>query len=424
MVSPFGASLQKGVLLSGNGWRGSAKERMMMNRTIVLLLSVALLLSVTLAARAESPRVRKAPPFPVIVVAPEAEGAVQERYEVLRGDFHIHTIRSDGKLTPQDRVRESWEFGFDVIAITDHRNFVAYEEALPVAEDLGMILIRGMETGLHQMEHLVALGFGPDYVPRDEHSWDTDTDSARVYYREQWPKLTGDGAFVLYAHPHVGHNAQGVWVAETGKPLEQPLQHKLRQPLQWALGEGLLHGIEIRNHMVQSGWGVVQDRGTRWYPMALDWAVEHGLTVFANSDVHGWRKDSGAPDEEESATLVLVRERSRQGVMEALRAGRTVGHFAGMLAAPPAAAKLLVQGLTDVVYRRGEEGSGQVRIENRGPVPLTARLDAADVEPVQVGAYQAVLVDLPTAPDELGIEWTNVLVRSDACLVTRHAPNP
>jgi hypothetical protein len=110
--------------------------------------------------------------------------------------------------------------------------------------------------------------------------------------------------------------------------------------------------------------------------------------------------------------------------MEALRAGRTVGHFAGMLAAPAAAAELLVRGLTEVSYRRGEGESSRVRIENRGPVPLTVQLQGQDLPPVRIGAYQAVLLDLATTPDKLAIEWMNVVVRSDASLVTQHAPLP
>ncbi len=393
-----------------------------MNRITTSLLAMVCSLLVTFVVRAEEASVRHAPPFPEIVVAPKVEGQPPERYEVLRGDFHIHTIRSDGKLTPEERVLESWEFGFDVIAITDHRNFVAHDEAQPVADRLGMILIRGMETGLHRMEHMVALGFASDYTPRDEHSWDTELDGPRVHYREQWPKLIDAGALMFLAHPHVGTDPEGQWMAETGKPLETPWQHALREPIKWGLDQQLLHGIEIRNHLVRAGWGVVRDRGTMWYPMALDWAVEHGLTVFANSDVHGWRKDSGAPDEDESATLVLVRERTPEGVMEALRAGRTVGHFAGMLAAPQAAAQMLVEGLTRVTYRCGGDGPTLVRIENRGPVPLTARLVSHELQPVEIGAYQSVLLELEATPDELQIEWVNVLVRSDASLVTRHAP--
>jgi hypothetical protein len=95
-----------------------------------------------------------------------------------------------------------------------------------------------------------------------------------------------------------------------------------------------------------------------------------------------------------------------------------------MLAAPAAVAELLVRGMTEVSYRRGEGESSRVRIENRGPVPLTVQLQGHGLEPVQIGAYQSALLDLATAPDKLAIEWVNVVVRSDASLVTQHAPLP
>jgi hypothetical protein len=375
-------------------------------------------------ASAPAPLVRTAPAFPDIVAAPDRAGATPQRYSVLRGDFHIHTPHSDGELTPRERVEEAWEYGYDVLAITDHRNFTAYAEALPVAEEFGLILIRGMETGLHGMEHLVALDFAADYVPRDPHSWADTEGESRVYYREQWRRLTDAGGFVLYAHPHVGLNGAGAWVAETGEPLDPPLRHRLREPIRWALAEGLLHGIEVRNHATDRGWGIVRDRGTLWYPMALDWADEYGLTVFANSDVHKSRAEDGNAHEPQSATLLLVRERSPEGVMEALRAGRTVAHFAGLLCGRKDTVATLVQGLTRVDLGSGPDGAGRVRIENLGPVALTAEFRGADLKPVTVDAHQTALVELAGAPEELSITWTNALIRSTDSLVTVHRRAP
>lgn len=386
----------------------------------ITLLSVAwFVLSVPCVAVAadEAPLVRTAPSFPEILIG-------SQRYSVLRGDFHIHTPHSDGKLTPAERVREAWEYGYDVIAITDHRNFKAYAEALPVAEEFGLILLRGMETGLHEMEHLVALDFAADYVPRNPHSWAAAEGESRVYYREQWRKLIGAGGFVLYAHPHIGHNGAGDWVAETGEPLEPPLRHKLREPIRWALAQGLLHGIEVRNHATDRGWGTVRDRGTLWYPMALDWADEYGLTVFANSDVHQARADDGNAHEPQSATLLFVPERSPRGVMESLRAGRTVAHFAGMLCGRKEMVGTLVRGLTQVDFHRGPNDGGRVRIENLGPVALTAEFRGLDLKPVTVDAHQTAWMELVAAPDELSITWTNVLIRSAESLVTVHRPVP
>lgn len=41
-------------------------------------------------------------------------------YNLLKCDFHIHTIFSDGIVWPTLRVQEAWEEGLDAIAITDH----------------------------------------------------------------------------------------------------------------------------------------------------------------------------------------------------------------------------------------------------------------------------------------------------------------
>ena len=49
------------------------------------------------------------------IVVPDVDG-----YKTLKGEFHIHTIFSDGSVWPETRVREAiWE-GLDVLSITDH----------------------------------------------------------------------------------------------------------------------------------------------------------------------------------------------------------------------------------------------------------------------------------------------------------------
>ncbi|MCE1168129.1 MAG: PHP domain-containing protein, partial [Sphingobacteriia bacterium] len=41
----------------------------------------------------------------------------------LTGDFHSHTIFSDGEVWPTLRILEAWQEGLDVIAITDHLEY-------------------------------------------------------------------------------------------------------------------------------------------------------------------------------------------------------------------------------------------------------------------------------------------------------------
>ena len=51
-------------------------------------------------------------------------------YQVLKGDFHLHTDYSDGCVWPDYRVREAWYNGLDVIAITDHIEVLSHDEEL------------------------------------------------------------------------------------------------------------------------------------------------------------------------------------------------------------------------------------------------------------------------------------------------------
>lgn len=370
-----------------------------------------------------APVLRSAEPFPAI----PGDGAPAGGFVVLRGDFHMHTTHSDGKLAPRDRVREAWEHGFDVIAITDHRNFAATDEAQAAGEELGIIVLRGMETGLSQdrsgdREHLVAVDLSAGHQPRDSHSWADAPDLGRAYYREAWRQLVDDGAFVLYAHPNVGFDGEGSSIAEQGQPLDPPLRHALREPLQWALANGCLHGIEVCNYAITRGWGAVEDRGVRWFPVALDWANEYKLTVFANSDAHQAR-DHYTHVTAPAATLLLARERSRDGVMEALRAGRTVAAFGGLLAGRREMVATLVNGLAQVTYQGPAGGPARLELRNAGPLPLVAKPEGVS-EAITLGPWQTALLTIPQPSATLRVEWTNALVSSTAGLATSHPLQP
>ncbi len=340
------------------------------------------------------PMVRQEAPFPTIFGPPTTANATEPtRYEVLRGDFHMHTPHSDGVLSPADRVLEAWQYGYDVIAITDHGSFAAYDEALATAKALDILLIRGMETGLSGKEHLVALDFAASYQPRNPHQWAEARGQSQVFYQDEWRSLAAAGGYVLYAHPHVG----------------------LREPMLWGIGQGLLQGIEVKNDVVGSDWNTVESLGTYWYPFALDWAVEHHLTIFADSDVHGARDQT-----EQATTLVLVKERSREGVMEALRVGRTLASFNHMLCAHQWVLELLMANLVDLSLKETPDGKTFLCLQNRGPVPLAAQLAGMPVEPLTLGAYQKVLVGLRRKPETVTVIWKNLYTRSTENLMTTH----
>ena len=53
-----------------------------------------------------------------------------------KGDLHLHSIRSDGKDTPQHVAAACRRIGFDFMAITDHRRFEPSLEAIAAYADV------------------------------------------------------------------------------------------------------------------------------------------------------------------------------------------------------------------------------------------------------------------------------------------------
>ncbi|MDG5766100.1 PHP domain-containing protein [Balneolales bacterium ANBcel1] len=84
-----------------------------------------------------------------------------------RADLHIHTIRSDGKLTPAQIVAQAVERKLDVIAITDHDTDSGVKEARQAAREEELCVVRGAEvsTLFEDSEcHLLAYAFEDESV--------------------------------------------------------------------------------------------------------------------------------------------------------------------------------------------------------------------------------------------------------------------
>lgn len=80
-----------------------------------------------------------------------------------RADLHTHTTASDGRLAPPDLVRKAHAHGLAALSITDHDTVEAYGEAQPVADDLGIELVPGVELSANVDGHDVhLLGYGFD----------------------------------------------------------------------------------------------------------------------------------------------------------------------------------------------------------------------------------------------------------------------
>ena len=59
------------------------------------------------------------------IIIPKVNGL-----NVYKSDLHLHTIYSDGDVTPEMRVIEAWQDGLDIIAITDHMEYRRIEREM------------------------------------------------------------------------------------------------------------------------------------------------------------------------------------------------------------------------------------------------------------------------------------------------------
>jgi hypothetical protein len=335
--------------------------------------------------------------------------------EVLVGDFHTHTTHSDGKLSSRERLLEAYLEGYDTIALTDHGTAAAYAEAKDLAKALGVVLIRGLESGINGEEHLVLLGIPEDYVPNNEHNWartpEQAAETGRPFYQDRLREAASAGGLVIYPHP----------------------DHGWSEAMEWGRQQGIIVGCEVLNSATDEGWGTVMHQGRPCYPFALDWIADKGLACMANSDTHA--PSTGEPPR--ARTILLVNERTAAGVLDAIRAGRTLAWF------PPGAPRwdspemlwarsdmmtAYVDGVVRVEPRELDAGAplSGTCLRNLGAVPLVAKVRVGDAAPVALTLEpnREHLLHTPAANGELTIEWPNLWVRSDKSWQTAYVLAP
>ncbi len=62
----------------------------------------------------------------------------------LKGNFHTHTTRSDGSLSPQEVIAQYHKLGYDFLSFSDH-DVIATQEIYNELDNMGMVLIPGVE---------------------------------------------------------------------------------------------------------------------------------------------------------------------------------------------------------------------------------------------------------------------------------------
>ena len=260
------------------------------------------------------------------IILPQVKG-----FNCYKGDFHIHTSYSDGRVNPAGRVVEAWLDGLDVIAITDHfegrkgeqrfmkviapyfegkeplkyqsaskakrvkADFDAiHQEAVEQLEKSGypMLLVKGCEMarGAQTHGHFNAL-----FLQNFNNLYDADLEVALSRVKEQ-------GGIVIHNHPAYRRETtdKSEWQEEVYK-------------------EKLIDGVEIVN-------------GTNFYPKMIRRCVEENLIMISATDAHrptsGQFKDYGFF---RTMTIILAKNQSEKAIKDALLKRRTIAYSGGEL---------------------------------------------------------------------------------------------
>ena len=283
------------------------------------------------------------------IVIPDVPG-----YKGLKCDFHVHTVFSDGWVWPAVRVQEAANEGLDAIAITEHVEHrpwshlvkgdhnKAYDVAVGLERDEqflmpdeNVLVIRGAEVSRDMPPgHWNAI-FTLDNNPLDTPSYTDAFDEARR-----------QGAFLFWSHP-------GWFGQAPNETVWYPEHERL-----WK--KGYMMGIEVFNPF------------DGYYEEAFRWALDKNLTILCNTDTH-WPMDNHydyEAGEHRPVTLVLAKEKSEEGIREALLARRTAAFGEDLVIGREEVLRPLFEAILTVDYVFWEGGKAFIVLKNNSSLPV------------------------------------------------------
>jgi len=319
-------------------------------------------------------------------------------YKTLKCDFHIHTVFSNGLVWPTVRVQEAWMEGLDGIAFTDHLEYhtfdkdIVYDDnrateiAQPIAVQYNMVLIRGTEiTRSKPLGHFNAI-------------FTSDNNAIRVPDSLKAIAIANQqGAFVTWNHPGEGN---GKWTE---------VQDKL-------FNLGQFKGIEVANH-------------NTYFPEAQKWCVDKNLTMMGTSDIHNpitFDYDF-SKGEHRTMTLVFAKEKTSEGIKEALLNQRTAVYWKNILIGKEEFLSAIfkesvMQPTATLFFKKNKRNKAFIFFKNNSDIPfeLTLKNDCKEMDiPSKVilkGNMTAIAIEYNSSESgektiTIPYEITNLLVQ-------------
>ena len=240
----------------------------------------------------------------------------------LKGDFHSHSVRSDGRSDPAAGAGHYREQGYDFFALTDHNRFYPGEEIDEVYEDVdtGLLRIRGEEVhSPGSVIHIVHVGGRESVAARyvhDRERYDAEIeeyikrvpDSVPEAYRERYAKamwatdaIHSVGGLAIFPHPF--------WIPGS---LSYNVCPELARIL---LKSGMFDAYEIVGAMTQADcnlslalWNEVRAEGCK-------------IPAVGSSDVHAFEKSLHFPYR---STVCFASAKEHGAIIDAVKGGMCV----------------------------------------------------------------------------------------------------
>ena len=266
------------------------------------------------------------------IITPKVNG-----YNCYTADLHVHTMFSDGDITPAERVKEAWIDGLDIMAITDHietrrqeremlKFLKGYSPEKKGFEPINVRCSRGVhadERGIvsdlnlsTELAHAAVKSYpGLTIIKGTEISREPvhighycalfTTDNNALYSTDDAQTIRNaraQGAIITHNHPGWERTSTDYTEFEKG-----------------IYAEGLIDGIEISN-------------GSSFYPEIVRRAIDKKLYMVSATDIHATTASIyGKANFYRNMTLIFAKNTSEEEIRKALLSQRTLGYSAGYI---------------------------------------------------------------------------------------------
>ncbi len=347
-------------------------------------------------------------PSRVAIVLPQVDGL-----NCYTADLHAHTIYSDGELTPEERVKEAWCDGLDILAITDHiesrrqeRNLLKFLKGYsPDKKGFEPINVR-VSRGKHADERGIVsdLNFSTELARETVKNYPELTiikgveisrepvhkghfcalftqDNNTIYSRDDEQAIRNaraQGALITHNHPG--------WERTTCEMSE--FQKKIYDA-------GLVDGVEITN-------------GSSFYPDIVRRCVERKLYMVSATDIHAATSNVyGKHNFYRDMTLIFAKDKSEKSLRKALLSQKTLGYCGGNIIGEESLLAKFFQASVKAQYIGTAKKGIRISLTNQTSFDYTLKYDGLEIS---LPAFQTVIA---TIKDEKAVFTVENMIHID-----------